>query len=322
MANYSSSLDHRTFNKLRRLYVIALSTIALSVIISQIIVRKFLNDQQSDSTVINVAGRQRMLSQKLTKLALLLSEEENTAEKTNLKTDLKETLSLWEASHNGLLKGNDSLGLPGNNSETVIAMYQKIDPYYQTIRSASTSLINKIEANTKTHKISLKKDIAKVSKNEGNFLNLMDAIVNQYNLEASKKVDRLRNLELLLMAFTITVLLGEFIFIFWPSAKFVKGTIRRLLASEKQALKSAFDADVLRENNEKSVKELRTLNQVMDRTLLFARINPDGAINHISEKFSGLFNISRFTENLMLSEFISVHKKEQDVIDDLFTSYS
>ena len=67
MTKNGNSLDQRTFDKLSRLYIIALSTIALSVIISQILIRKHLDDQQSDSTVINVAGRQRMLSQKLTK---------------------------------------------------------------------------------------------------------------------------------------------------------------------------------------------------------------------------------------------------------------
>ena len=73
MAKPSNSLDQRTFDKLRRLYIIALSTIALSVVISQILIRTHLSGQESDSTVINVAGRQRMLSQKLTKTSYCYS---------------------------------------------------------------------------------------------------------------------------------------------------------------------------------------------------------------------------------------------------------
>ena len=58
MIKNGNSLDQKTFNKLSRLYVIALTTIAIFVIISQVLVRYHLNKQQSDSTVINVAGRQ------------------------------------------------------------------------------------------------------------------------------------------------------------------------------------------------------------------------------------------------------------------------
>ena len=322
MTDYLSSLDNRTFDKLRKLYIFALSTIAISVVISQVIIRNFLNDQQNDSTIINIAGRQRMLSQKLTKQVLLLSEEINPFKKIQLKNNLRETLDLWETSHNGLLRGNNSLGLPGNNSATVIAMYQKIESYYESILNASNTIIEKIETNEEINKSELEQAIELIKKNENYFLLLMDAIVNQYNFEASKKVDRLRNLELILMALTLVVLLGEFIFIFWPSAKFVKSTIRKLLNSEKRALKSAYDADLLRENNEKSVKELRTLNQVMDRSLLFTRILADGSIIHIGEKFSRLFNVSHLQKNLKFSEIISINKNEQEIIEDLITSYS
>ena len=42
MANNGNSLAHRTFDKLRRLYIIGFSPIALSVILSQILIRKHL----------------------------------------------------------------------------------------------------------------------------------------------------------------------------------------------------------------------------------------------------------------------------------------
>lgn len=101
------------------MYIIALSTIALSVILSQILVRKYLNDQQSDSSIINVAGRQRMLSQKLTKEIVLLTTENNEDTRLIIKKSIKKTLKIWELSHNALQKGNDSLGLPGKNSAEI-----------------------------------------------------------------------------------------------------------------------------------------------------------------------------------------------------------
>ncbi|WP_299108488.1 type IV pili methyl-accepting chemotaxis transducer N-terminal domain-containing protein [uncultured Winogradskyella sp.] len=322
MATNVSSLDNRTFNKLRRLYIIALSAIALSVFISQIFVRNYLDDQQSDSTVINVAGRQRMLSQRITKEVLLISTENNIRSKIALKNKLIQTLNLWETSHNGLQKGNDSINLPGENSEAILLMYKSINPYHQNILQATKSIIKTVETNPKAIGFPLTKNIDLIKKNEGPFLKLMDKIVNQYNTEANAKVDRLRNLELILVIITLTILLGEFIFIFWPSAKFVKATIKRLLKSETQALKIARDADILREKNENSVKELRKLNEVMDRTLLFARVDANGSIIHIGDKFSRLFKVSHFTKGLKLSETITIDKSEQKAIDNLLTHNS
>lgn len=119
MTKNGNSLDQRTFGKLSRLYIIALSTIALSVIVSNMFVRQHLKAQQSDSTVINVAGRQRMLSQKLTKEILLLATAETPRASIVIKDRLKETLSLWQLSHNALQQGDVELGLPAENSKDI-----------------------------------------------------------------------------------------------------------------------------------------------------------------------------------------------------------
>ncbi len=130
MIKNGNSLDQRTFDKLSRLYIIALSTIALSVIISQVLVRNHLDTQISDSTVINVAGRQRMLSQKLTKEIVSLSVSSDKKNREILKNKIEETLFLWELSHNSLQNGNDSLGLPKKNSFTILSKFKEINPSY------------------------------------------------------------------------------------------------------------------------------------------------------------------------------------------------
>tara|TARA_R110001583_G_scaffold103371_3_gene250580 strand:+ start:433 stop:2256 length:1824 start_codon:yes stop_codon:yes gene_type:complete len=321
MGNNGNSLDQRTFDKLSRLYIIALSTIALSVIISQVLIRTHLKSQQSDSTVINVAGRQRMLSQKLTKEIVSLSTEEDLDERMLLKDHIKNTLSLWQLSHLALQKGNDSLGLPGNNSPIISKMFKSLNTSFNTIGNASESIIEKVE-NIPTLPISaFIDDINKVKENEGDFLLMMDKIVNQYDFEADEKVSWLRDLEVILMTLTLLILLGEFIFIFWPTAKTVKNTLAELLIAEKKAKKMAYDADELSVAKEKSVKELLALTQAMDETLLFARIKPDGTIVHMGKKFSQLFKFTKFSSNVSFSEVLSAQENEQHTIENLVLKY-
>jgi len=321
MTKPSNSLDQRTFDKLRRLYIIALGTIAVSVIVSQILIRIHLSGQESDSTVINVAGRQRMLSQKLTKDVVSLASETNLENKRLLKDKIKATLHLWELSHYALQNGNDSLGLPKKNSPKVIAKFKLLNPVFDTINTASKSIIDKIE-NTPLLPITLyASDIEKVKTNEDDFLVMMDDIVNEYDIEADEKVEWLGQLELWLTALTLLILLGEFLFIFWPAAKSVKSTLTNLLLAEKQAKKMAFDADELSNSKEKSIKELRALSRAMDDTLLFARILPSGNVVHIGSKFSRLFKVPKFNESGMFWNILSSVESEQLALESLISKF-
>ncbi len=118
MAEKTKTLDQDTFNRLRRLYIIALGAIAISLITSQILIRRYLSDQEDDSRLVNVAGRQRMLSQKLSKEILLLSLSNSEGKNKSLADSILTTKTVWEKAHKALQFGDDELGLePGNNPE-------------------------------------------------------------------------------------------------------------------------------------------------------------------------------------------------------------
>ncbi|CDF78359.1 multi-sensor signal transduction histidine kinas e [Formosa agariphila KMM 3901] len=316
-----NSLDISTFNRLRRLYIFALGAIACSVIISQIIIRDFLSNQQEDSTIINVAGRQRMLSQKLSKEVLLIANATNFQERLVLKDTLKETINRWKISHLALQEGSDSLKLSGTNSEKNVTLFNRLQTPFSVIFEASQHIVTALENNPNIDFETLKPYEKQVTANEYQFLTIMDTIVNQYDSEANDKVNLLRHWELLLMIFTLLLLFLEFLFIFKPTARMVRQTISKLLRSESHAIKTAHEADVLREENEKSVKELRILNQAMDKTLLFARVTSEGEIIHIGDKFSKLFNQTKFNINLNFSELISTGKNDQQYIEHILKTY-
>ncbi|MBC3759935.1 type IV pili methyl-accepting chemotaxis transducer N-terminal domain-containing protein [Hyunsoonleella sp. SJ7] len=321
MVSNGNSLDQRTFDKLRRLYIIGFSTIALSVILSQILIRNHLQGQESDSTVINIAGRQRMLSQKLAKDVVSLSATSSQKEKVFIKNDLKQTLSLWEFSHHSLQNGSDSLGLPKKNSKEIVLKFSKLNPIFDTIAEASKSIISKIENIPSLPLSTYSKDIETVQAYEGDFLAQMDAIVNQYDAEAEEKVEWLGQLELWLMALTLLILLGEFIYIFWPAAKSVRVTLAELLGAERHAKKMARDADELSKAKESYIQELSALTRAMDSTLLFARILPNGKLVHMGSKFSKLFQFSKFNDNVLFWNLLSSIESEQETIETIITNH-
>src|SRR5689334_2438935 len=94
---------HR-FTRLGTWYVLALSVIATVAIIGQLLIQNHLKDQRDDSRVINIAGKQRMLSQKITKSLLLLSQVQ-PGNREKIIDGLYYSLKLWGLSQQGLLTG-------------------------------------------------------------------------------------------------------------------------------------------------------------------------------------------------------------------------
>ncbi|UUW08801.1 type IV pili methyl-accepting chemotaxis transducer N-terminal domain-containing protein [Flavobacterium plurextorum] len=306
--------DKITFKNLRRLYFFALLTIAVTIIISQILVQYNLNQQLSDSKIINFSGKQRMLSQKIVKEVLILQYVSNNASAKQIP-HLNDVLSLWKKNQNALENGSDSLAFPKEKSETLSKLYLEINPIFNKIANTTDSFLLNLKQNKQAAEN--QKLVNVILENEGIFLSKMNQIVTQYDLEAHEKVTEQRRIEYWIFGFTLLVLLLEFLFIFRPTNKKIERLIAKLLSSEKKALKLAYDTEILSEIKENSVKELKSLNYAMENTLLYCRIAPDGSIIHIGEKFAKLLNYTKFLSNKKFSEVLTTDEKEQTNFDRL-----
>src|SRR5687768_1047481 len=107
--------DRRT-SRLTWLYISALTAVAALSITGQLLVQRSLQQQRGDSTIVNIAGRQRMLSQKLTKAALAWSYATTPVERENRAEEIRGTLALWQRSHRGLQQGDADLSLVASRS--------------------------------------------------------------------------------------------------------------------------------------------------------------------------------------------------------------
>lgn len=303
-----------TFKNLRQLYFFALLTIAVTIIISQILVQYNLNQQLSDSKIINFSGKQRMLSQKIVKEVLILQYVSENASAKQI-SHLNDVLSLWKKNQNALQNGSDSLAFPKEKSETLSKLYLEINPIFNKIANTTDSFL--LNLKQKKQAAENQKLVTIILENEGIFLSKMNQIVSQYDLEAHEKVTEQRRIEYWIFGFTLLVLLLEFLFIFRPTNKKIERLIAKLLSSEKKALKLAYDTEILSEIKENSVKELKSLNYAMENTLLYCRIAPDGSIIHIGEKFAKLLNYTKFLSNKKFSEVLTADEKEQINFDRL-----
>ncbi|CQR71045.1 putative diguanylate cyclase YdaM [Sporomusa ovata DSM 2662] len=220
-------------HSLRRRYILALSIIALLVVFSQVLIQFALNDQESDSRVINIAGRQRMLSQRISKCALLLEYSPSETQLFFCREEIRYSVDLWAKSHVGLQRGDAELGLPGNNSSRIMAMFNKIEPQFQAIVRAS-KVIDDGDA------VQRRNAVATILDNQAEFLEGMDEIVFQYDVEAKNKVNWIKQMETSILVITFITLILEACYIFRPAEKHIQRTFEEYRRSES-GFKRLFD---------------------------------------------------------------------------------
>jgi len=231
----NSNYQKEVSKKLKRYYIIALLSVALFSIVGQLVVQYAISKQRSEATVINLAGRQRMLSQRICKNIMLISLENIFMKDSQLvyKNDLIEVIPKWEKVHYGLM--NKKLESNGDiiklrDSKVVSEMFREIHPIFLIMLRSAKEIRNYQNNFTEYTLIKKTNDVLK---NERKFLALMDKIVFQYDLEAKEQIKELKNLELILFFLTIIILIIEGVFVFKPLHKQVSQTIVDLIGSEK-----------------------------------------------------------------------------------------
>lgn len=212
----TTTVNRATGYKTKKLtigYFFSLSLIAVVILVSYTIIRASIAKQTSDATVINLSGRQRTLSQRLTIELLMAIQARSPKMKKKHIRELEETLATWTRVHIGLQKGDGGLDLPGMNTEQVVKLYAVINPYYQRIKQAVDKILQ-LDSIDLTQLSSDSPLVQEVVEASALFLGGMDTIVFQYDREAGDRVESLQRLEttLVIVALLLLVFVGQFIF--------------------------------------------------------------------------------------------------------------
>ena len=210
---------------LTRRYVVALATVALLAVVGQGAIQWTLSDQVEEGRVINLAGRQRMLSQRAAKEALAAVAAPDAAARAAHADELRQALAVWTRTQRGLREGDVGLGLPGRNSARVDAMLAALDADAARLGDAAGRALGALD---RSDVAGAGGAVADLLDAERAYLPQMNAVVFQYDAESAAAVRRLRVVEGGLLALTLVVLLLEGLFVFRPVVARVRTAFRRL----------------------------------------------------------------------------------------------
>ncbi len=229
--------------RLTILYMAALGSIALLAIVGQLVVQKAIIQLEGDSRIVNIAGRQRMLSQRLTRMTFELAltkylSQTSASLPNDLIAKLRQDLNTWSQNHQGLQLGSATLQLPGNNSQSVQQLFNELKPHFDSLRAIIETELERSSMQGEEALTTVNRQ--KIGFHSDSFLAGMDAIVTLIEQEARDRVNRLRWIETALLLATIGVLICEGAFIFSPAVASLNRSLTKLQSTSDE-LKNAKD---------------------------------------------------------------------------------
>ena len=220
---------------IRARYILALTLVAATVSASALTLRYIFSAQAMDAKVINLAGQQRMLSQRIALSIFRLSAcPVSEQAHTKARNTLNSALALFN--HNRVYLTS----LP-NIPSSVSNLYfgeQAIDSASQQYVSDANKFLS-LDATCMPPPNSFN------AQNSDALLKGLDNVVQAFELAATNRVERVENIEMFLWVFTLLLLLCEAMFIFRPMELQVTSALASLkdaLAASKKAQAEAIDA--------------------------------------------------------------------------------
>lgn len=201
---------------LRQGYLLALGLIFLVASMKVVVLNTLFEVQDSAAAVINVSGRQRMLSQRTAFFTAAYAKEENLTERSRIRSALLRTLDEFEKNHKALIEGDQMRGLPVLDNPAVYDVYYNAEP-------ALDDLITRYIAAARTV---LNLDGSKAERDQALdyifmigpdvLLKQLNEVVQLHEQKARADVKRLSDLQKIFWGITVLILILEGLFLFRP----------------------------------------------------------------------------------------------------------
>ncbi|MBZ2163438.1 response regulator [Alteromonas stellipolaris] len=289
-------------------YTLALLLIACLVTASVFTMRALLNDQRLDAEIINIAGQQRMLSQRI---ALLVEKINGCGEDSASATAMLETaISTFSSNHRKL---TSLPSLPSSISNMYFGTTQLDTKVNQYITQAG-ALVKSPQCSP-----SVGIPIEQVT----GLLKQLNTVVYLFEQEAKSNVDAVSSLEFYLWLATLFLLGVEAFSIFAPMERKIKRTIQHLYeASDKAKVEAQKAHEANRAKSEflsSMSHELRTPMNGLFGMIELAMDNPNKSENYLRKaKAAGRQLLTLINDILDLSKIeagkIVVEKSPVDLL--------
>lgn len=223
--------------KVKRLFIWKQVIFGVLILLIALSLASVVSQQEGEAHRINLSSRQGVLSQRMTKSAIIINNTMDNSEIEKRVEELKNDLKVFTKVHIGLQKGDPELDLYSRElSKEVDALFQKLFFYYTRFGESVGHLVKYIEENGKKRMDDpvVGAYVQVVLNNEENYLNIMDQIISQFDQEAQERISHLQMVGIIAIVLLLIVLGAGIRFLYIPSLNRLEQTITELHISEEK----------------------------------------------------------------------------------------
>ncbi|MEL6499441.1 MAG: ATP-binding protein [Planctomycetota bacterium] len=216
--------------RLRAAYITGLVIIAGLASAKAVVSSVILDRTAYDAALMNIAGRQRMLSQKIAKAALRYEHAATEADAVDAHDELAEAFAHFSTSHEALRYGSETLDIPAATRGPVADAYADLQPVFVAIRDAVAALLLWEETHTVAdqHAPEVLESIDRILGAETRYLAGMDGVVDLHEAQANAHVRELIAAKNVLLVATLIALIIEAALVFEPAVRTLSRQMRTI----------------------------------------------------------------------------------------------
>jgi len=267
---------------------IALLLLMMTVIatINLAVVYEFLSTQRYDSHIINIAGRQRMLSQKIAKLALTIAHDNDKLFeiKDSDREDLLKAVEFYDTSLNALQNGGKVLGRVIPKAPTSIdEVFKKNRDVWLPIKKSVDIALKEQQYN-----IIFNESVENIRLNSDNLLNVSNEVTSSFEQIFSRKVNLLKRILIAMLALDVLIIISG-----WKLADvYIVRPIKLLTKTAGKIGRGDFQQEILIPKTSDEIGELASTFKSMLSDLQTTTVSKDYVDNIISSMLNSLIIIN------------------------------
>lgn len=268
---------------LRRLFQTSLILIGAMVVMSGILLYYTTRDQNADGDIINLAGKQRMLSQRIVRLILESELDSNATHRAEALKKLEYSLTELKSAHDLLTENKSFSSYLKRDSLKIL---NTSTSYFETF---SQEVEQVLKGELTDHELA----IHQLAIDADYYMNNMDELANQLILDSKIRSELVIRLELAFTILTLFLLIAEYYIVFKP--------VDAIMADAIEETKKLFDiaptAIIIVDSDDLSIRE----------------INDEGeSLLHVSYKEALEMNLSDFIDDEIAKalEHFATHEHE------------
>lgn len=220
-------------------YLLFFLSIVVLVIANRVNINNEISRNLSYTKTLNVSGRQRMLSQKLTKLCYM------SMSGAAVQPEINEALTLWRGAHTRLMESQDGVSIRSVDHPEVVEMFEHITPVYEALFKDFTIVSNQgIDEEL----------MSRIHEKEKEYLQQMDAIVTRLEENATADLIASKKKQSLLALGSGVFLVLEMIVFIYPYHKRLVNAYKKVKRQQEELEEQKETIEHLYETNELIIK--------------------------------------------------------------------